>query len=87
VLIQELYQTIGYVRSAMDAVRFKGIFLYGQACTINFLDQYLEKQLNIPTTCVNPMRKLTLADGISLSDPVEGAPFSLALGLAMRRVK
>jgi type IV pilus assembly protein PilM len=85
-LIHEFYQITGYVRSEMQKVKFEEIYMYGQASSINFLDQYLEKKLNIPTKCINPMIKLTLSDSSLLPDTAEGAPFALALGLAMRKV-
>jgi type IV pilus assembly protein PilM len=85
-LIHEFYQITGYVRSEMQKVKFEDIYMYGQASSINFLDQYLEKKLNIPTKCINPMIKLTLSDSSLLPDTAEGAPFALALGLAMRKV-
>ncbi len=86
VLIHEFYQTIGYVRSELPSGRFDELFMYGQASAINYLDQYLEKRLNIPVKCINPMLNLTLSDGSILSDATKGAPFALALGLAMRKV-
>jgi type IV pilus assembly protein PilM len=86
VLIHEFHQTIGYVRSELQSARFDALFLYGKAGGINSLSQYLEKRLDIPVTCMNPMLKLTLSDGSILSDPARGAPFALALGLAMRKV-
>jgi len=85
-LIHEFYQITGYVRSEMQSVKFEEIFMYGHASSINFLDQYLEKKLNIPTKCINPMGKLTLLDSSLLPDTAEAAPFALALGLAMRKV-
>ena len=86
VLIHEFYQTIGYVRSELQTARFDELFLYGQAGAINFLEPYLESRINIPVTCINPMLKLALSDGDTLSDSARGGPFALALGLAMRKV-
>jgi len=85
-LLHEFYQITGYVRSEMQGAKFKEISMYGQASSLNFLDQYLEKRLDIPTKCINPMLKLTLSDSSLLPDTDEGAPFALALGLAMRKV-
>jgi type IV pilus assembly protein PilM len=85
-LIHEFYQITGYVRSEMQGAKFKEIAMYGQASSLNFLDQYLEKRLDIPTKCINPMLKLTLSDSSLLPDTDEGAPFVLALGLAMRKM-
>jgi type IV pilus assembly protein PilM len=86
VLIHEFFQTTGYVRSELQSARFDELFLYGRAGTINFLEQYLEKRVNMPVTTINPMLKMTLSDGSTLPDPEKGAPFALALGLAMRKV-
>ncbi len=84
-LIHEFYQITGYVRSEIQSVKFKEIFMYGQATAINFLGQYIEKKLNIPTKCINPMGKFILANS-NFYDSAQGAPFALALGLAMRKV-
>jgi len=86
VLIHEFYQTIGYVRSELPSARFDELFLYGQAGAINSLAPYLESRINIPVTCINPMLKLTLSDSAALADASKGAPFALALGLAIRKV-
>jgi len=86
-LIHEFYQVIGYVRAELQGAKFEEICMYGQAISIHHLDQYLEGRLNIPTRCINPMAKLSLADGGLMSNTAGGAPFALALGLAMRKVK
>jgi type IV pilus assembly protein PilM len=86
-LIHEFHQIMAYVRSEAQKAKFEEIFLYGQASLINFLDQYLEKRLNIPTQCIDPMSKLTLSYNSLVPDTAEGAPFAQALGLAMRKVR
>ncbi|GAH22810.1 unnamed protein product, partial [marine sediment metagenome] len=58
----------------------------GQGSFIRHMDRYLEKQLNIPTTLINPITKVSLPDAAILPDVSEGASFALALGLAMRKV-
>lgn len=85
-LIHEFYQITGYVRSEIQGARFEEISMYGQASSLNSLDQYLEKRLDIPTKCVNPMLKFTLSDSNLLPNTDEGTPYALALGLAMRKV-
>jgi type IV pilus assembly protein PilM len=84
--IHELHPIIGYVRSENQQAAFEGIYMYGHANSICHLDRYLEKTLNIPTRCINPTSKLIPSADSLLSDSSEGAPFALALGLAMRRV-
>ena len=86
-LIHEFYQVVGYVRAELQGVKFEEVCMYGLASQIHHLDKYLEGRLNIPTRCINPMTKLNLADGGLMSNSAGGAPFALALGLAMREVK
>jgi type IV pilus assembly protein PilM len=85
-LIHEFYQITGYVRSEMQKVKFEEIYMYGQGSLIKFLDQYIKRKFDIPTKCINPIIKLSLADNRLLPDTSEGTPFALALGLAMRKV-
>jgi type IV pilus assembly protein PilM len=85
-LIHELHKVIGYVRSEAPNTVFEGIYMYGLANYIDNLDGYLEKRLNIPTKVINPMQNMPLSDASILPDISDGAPFALALGLAMRKV-
>jgi type IV pilus assembly protein PilM len=86
-LVHEFYKIIGYARSEMQQVKFEEISMYGQANSVNFLDQYLEKRLNIRTRCVNPMVKLALRNSSLPPDTSEGAAFAMALGLAMQKLR
>lgn len=86
VLVHEFYQITGYVRSEMQHVKFGGICMYGRAGAIRALDQYLEKRINIPTKCIEPLSKLSRPDNSPQPDSLGGAPFAQALGLAMRKV-
>lgn len=85
-LMHEFYQITGYVGSEIQKIKFEEINMYGQASSINFLGQYIRRKFDIPTKCINPMIKLSLSDNSLLPDTAEGAPFALALGLAMRKV-
>lgn len=85
-LIYEFHNVIGYVMSEERDVVVTAVYVYGQANLIRDLDHYLESTLNIPTKIVDPMTKVALPEECILSDGSEGAPFSLALGLAMRQV-
>jgi type IV pilus assembly protein PilM len=85
-LIYEFHNVIGYVISEEPDSRSQAICVYGHANFIRDLDRYLESTLNIPTKVVNPMTNIALPEACTLSDVSEGAPFSLALGLAMRKV-
>jgi len=85
-LIYEFHNLIGYVISEEPDARSQAIYVYGHANSIRDLDRYLESTLNIPTRLVNPMTKVALPEETVLPDRPEVAPFSLALGLAMRQV-
>jgi type IV pilus assembly protein PilM len=85
-LIYEFHNVIGYVISEEPDARSQAIHVYGHANFIGNLDRYLESTLNIPTKVVNPMTNMALPEACALSDVSEGGPFSLALGLAMRKV-
>lgn len=86
VLVHELYQIFGYVRSKQSGIRFEKILMYGQANSVGALDRYLESHLGIPTESINPILKLNMADGCRFPDTAGGASFALALGLALRKV-
>jgi Tfp pilus assembly PilM family ATPase len=85
-LIDELHKMLAYLRSEERNAVFEGIFMYGRGTFINSLDAYIERRLNIPTKLINPMTNIALHDDSILPDISEGAPFALAMGLAMRRV-
>jgi type IV pilus assembly protein PilM len=85
-LIYEFHNVIGYVISEEPDARGQAIYVYGHANFIRDLGRYLENALNTPTKVVNPMMNMPLLEDSMLPDLSEGAPFSLALGLAMRKV-
>jgi Tfp pilus assembly PilM family ATPase len=53
---------------------------------INGLDTYFEKHFNISVQLVDPISGFALEEKNILSDKTDGAPFGLAIGLALRRV-
>jgi type IV pilus assembly protein PilM len=85
-LVHEFHRLIGYARSELQDAVPEGIYMYGPGTSIRHLDRYLEKRLNISASLMNPLSKVGLSKDASLSDLSEGGPFSLALGLAMRKV-
>lgn len=86
-LVYEFHKMISYVRSERKHPFFEGIYMYGYAALIRHLDTYFGVRLNLPANCINPMTAVVLSDDAILPDVSEGAPFALALGLAMRKVK
>ena len=85
-LVFEFHKMISGVMSEKQHTVFEGIYMYGHAALIHHLDRYFEKRLGIPTKCINPMTMVALPGDSKFSDIDEGAPFALALGLAMRKV-
>lgn len=86
-LIHEFQKMIAYVRSEKQNMVIKSICIYGQGAFIHHIDQFLERRLNIPTRLINPLEKITFSDTSILPGVSEDIPFTLALGLAMRKVK
>ncbi len=85
-LVFEFHKLISGVLSEQQHTAFEGIYMYGHAVLIHHLDRYIERRLSIPTRRINPMTSVALAGGNKLPGIDEGAPFALALGLAMRKV-
>lgn len=85
-LFYEFHTMMSYVRSEQQHPGFEGIYMYGHAALIHSLDRYVEKRLNMPTKSINPLASLVQCNDNILPDISEGAPFALALGLAMRHV-
>jgi len=84
-LIDEFHKMTVYLRSEERDAFIEEIYLYGWANSVHDLDYYFEKRLNIPTRLVNPLTDFA-DEGSILSDSMNGAPFALAIGLALRRV-
>jgi len=85
-IIYELHKVISYVHADKQNFVIDGLFLYGQAAGIKYLDSYLENRLGIATKIVNPLDNfLGKRPEISLRGTGEGM-FALALGMALRRV-
>ena len=72
--------------SVTFGVIFEGLFMYGQAAIIPYLDLYFERRLNVPTSCINPVKEMGDLEAKSLNPRAEQEPYALALGLAMRKV-
>jgi type IV pilus assembly protein PilM len=85
-LIHECHQIMAYVRSEFSNPPFAAIYIYGLATVIENLDQYFEMRLGLPTKLVNPLLSSNFDANKNLSDITEGAPFALALGMALRSV-
>jgi type IV pilus assembly protein PilM len=85
-LIHECHQIMAYVRSEISNPAFETIYIYGLATVIENLDQYFEMRLGIPTKLVNPLLSSNFYDNKILPDITEGAPFALALGMALRPI-
>ena len=85
-LVLEFHKMISSVMSEQQHTVIDGIYMYGHAALIHHLDRYFERRLSIPTRRINPMATIALSDDKLLSDRDAGAPFALALGLAMRKI-
>ena len=86
-LAHELHNVLGYVRSMASGATFGGAFLYGDGARIGGLAPYLERELNMPASVLNPLGSLGVGRGCIVPDPVDGPVYALALGLGRRRVR
>jgi type IV pilus assembly protein PilM len=84
-IVDEFHKMAGYLRSEERNALFEGVYIYGHGPLIFDLEAYVEGRLNIPTKLVNPVERMG-GEAFGEEERVEAAPFSLALGLAMRKV-
>ena len=85
-LVDEFLKIIGYLRSEERNAFPERICIYGQGALIRHLDTYIERRVNIPVELVNPLGKMARSNGHGNIDSLDETAFSLALGLAMRKV-
>ena len=85
-LIDEFLKIIGYLRSEERNAFPERICIFGQGALIRHLDTYIERRVNIPVELVNPLEKMARSNGHGRIDSLDETSFSLALGLAMRKV-
>lgn len=84
-LIYEFHKMITYVRSREKNPVFDGIYIYGEGETIDHLDTYLERRLQIPVRTMDPMRTI-LPEKHPGGGRTEICSYALAFGLAIRKV-
>lgn len=87
-LIYEFHTITSYMRSEEQNTVLDGVYMYGCASMMQSLASYVEKRIGLTVKEVNPLVAMdkTFTDHSILPDISEGAPFTLALGLAMRKV-
>ncbi len=87
-LIYEFHTITSYMRQEEQNRVFDGIYMYGCASMMQSLGSYAGRRISLPVKEVNPLVEMdmTSTNGSMLPDISEGAPFALALGLAMRKV-
>ena len=64
-----------------------GLFLYGHGARVNGLAEYIARELNVEARSMNPLEKVGLQNDGVLPSLADGATYTLAMGLAMRRVR
>ncbi len=86
-LVHELHNIAGYVRAGASAVVMGGLFLYGHGAQVKGLAAYFARELNVEARSMNPLENIGTKKTQAISSMDDGAAYSLALGLAMRRVR
>jgi type IV pilus assembly protein PilM len=84
--VYAFHNVTGYAISEVPDATIQKVYLYGQADIIKGFDRYLESVLNTSVDIVNPIEKVSYGRGLKVSDMPESGSFSLAFGLAMRKV-
>jgi type IV pilus assembly protein PilM len=84
--VYAFHNVTGYAISEVPGAKIQKAYFYGQADIIKGLDIYLENLLNTSVDLVNPIEQVPYRKGFSVSDLPEAGSFSLAFGLAMRKV-
>ncbi len=82
----ELHKIISYVRAEKQSPVFDGLFLYGRAADVRYLDRYLEKRMDMPAVLVDPLASMAPDRDEVLPNNTAAGAFAFALGLAMRRM-
>lgn len=82
----DFHTLTGYVMSEVKRVEFAGLYLYGSGSLVKDLAPYIQARTKIPTQTVNPVVKFRDLPAASRPSSVELSTYSLALGLAMRKV-
>ena len=85
-LVYEFHKMISYARSEGQNPLIEEICLYGNAALIHHMDRYLERRLNLSVRILNPLAQFEPKRGTGAAESAEGAPWSVALGLALRRI-
>jgi Tfp pilus assembly PilM family ATPase len=84
--VYEFHNVSGYAISEMPDTTIKKAYFYGQASMIKGLDRYLENVLNTSVELVDPVEQVSDGKGLWVDGFPETGGFSLAFGLAMRKV-
>jgi type IV pilus assembly protein PilM len=82
----DFHTLTGYVMSEVQRVEFSGLYLYGNAALVQDLAPYMQARTKIPTQTVSPMVRFRDVPPSAGPSPADLSTYSLALGLAMRRV-
>ncbi len=87
-LVQEVQRSLDFFTATSSDDRVTKVYLTGGVSSSEQVRSALEKQLGIPAEVVNPFRNLTISDKEFDSEYLDavGPMFSVAVGLAMRKV-
>ena len=84
--VYAFHNVTGYAISEAPDVKIKKAYLYGQADIIKGFDAYLKNALNTSVELINPLEQVPYRKGLRAGDLSEAGSFSLAFGLAMRKI-
>jgi len=87
-LVQEVQRSLDFFTATSSEDRVTKVYLTGGVSSSQRVREALEKRLGLPTERANPFRNLTISDKEFDSEYLDaiGPMFSVAVGLAMRKV-
>lgn len=87
-LVQEVQRSLDFFTATASDDRVTKVYLTGGVSTSTKVQETLEARLGLPTERVNPFRNLTVSEKEFDSEYLDaiGPMFSVAVGLAMRKV-
>lgn len=85
ILVSEISRTYTYFKERVGGSEIKNLFLTGGGSLLPKLDEYLTKEVGIPTAIVNPLQNISLSGNVKKEvDQVNIHSYSVAIGLGLK---
>lgn len=82
-LMDEIRRSIDFYLNQGDTLEISQLFLAGPGAAVEQLDQFIEKRLGLPTTCIDPIADLAIQTNQEIP-PQQRPGLGVVLGLGLR---